>query len=482
MLTCFAVVVVCAAGGAMGQTDFTVISALGDSLTDTPPERGPNHAQQIAEKLGVELNNFALIGATSTSLLETGQHTDAVDAGTTFAFLWIGANDLLFVNLELNALGFYFFVPGVIENWEAAADALQAGGATVITANLPDLSRLAGSAESADAIAAVSEFDSQTILANVRGGTIAFNEALAASAAQRGIPVVDVFSLFTDLMDEEGTVCGQAVGLPPNRGAATDLFFDEIHPSSFGMGLVTNAFIAVMNDEFDADLTFLTEEHLGTLAGLDVCDVDPPPVDDDADDDGVIDDEDLCPGEDDLLDTDDDGTSDCLEDCPDDPAKLTPGMCGCGVADTDTDSDGTPDCDDGCPGDADKIEAGACGCGQADTDTDSDGTPDCNDGCPDDVDKVDAGVCGCGESDADTDADGVPDCIDNCPDDVNTIQTDSNGDGIGDACDSAGGGNGGGGNSGGSTGGGFCAVGITSLLPLMLLGVVGLKRRLRRHQ
>ncbi|MEY4831183.1 MAG: hypothetical protein RLZZ562_2979, partial [Planctomycetota bacterium] len=40
---------------------------------------------------------------------------------------------------------------------------------------------------------------------------------------------------------------------------------------------------------------------------------------------------------------------DALDLCPNDPNKLRPGQCGCGVADTDTDSDGTADCNDGCP-------------------------------------------------------------------------------------------------------------------------------------
>ncbi len=32
--------------------------------------------------------------------------------------------------------------------------------------------------------------------------------------------------------------------------------------------------------------------------------------------------------------------------CPNDPVKIDPGLCGCGVADTDCEDDGTPDCDD----------------------------------------------------------------------------------------------------------------------------------------
>jgi hypothetical protein len=117
------------------------------------------------------------------------------------------------------------------------------------------------------------------------------------------------------------------------------------------------------------------------------------------------------------LDTDADGTIDCLDGCPNDPAKTAPGQCGCGIADTDTDADGTADCNDGCPTDPLKTAPGACGCGVADTDTDADGTPDCNDGCPNDPLKTAPGLCGCGVSDADSDSDGTPDCNDGCPND-----------------------------------------------------------------
>ena len=131
-------------------------------------------------------------------------------------------------------------------------------------------------------------------------------------------------------------------------------------------------------------------------------------------------------------DTDGDGTLDCLDNCPDDPGKTEPGACGCGIADTDTDGDGTADCNDGCPDDIYKTAPGDCGCGVVDTDTDSDGTADCIDECPEDPDKIAAGTCGCGVADTDTDSDGTPDCVDNCPDDPSKTEPGTCGCGVAD--------------------------------------------------
>ncbi len=177
----------------------------------------------------------------------------------------------------------------------------------------------------------------------------------------------------------------------------------------------------------------------------------------DSDLDGTVDCSDGCPNDPNKIapgicgcgvadtDSDLDGTADCIDGCPNDPNKIAPGACGCGVADTDSDGDGTADCIDGCPNDPNKIAPGACGCGTPDTDSDGDGTPDCNDGCPSDPNKIAAGICGCGVSDADSDGDGTADCHDGCPNDPNKIapgacgcgvaDTDSDGDGTADCHD-----------------------------------------------
>ncbi|MBX3395956.1 MAG: hypothetical protein KF841_11380 [Phycisphaerae bacterium] len=71
-------------------------------------------------------------------------------------------------------------------------------------------------------------------------------------------------------------------------------------------------------------------------------------------------------------DSDGDGICDDQDGCPNDPAKGSPGVCGCGVSDVDSDNDGAPDCIDACPGDPLKTVPGRCGCGAPDTPADGD--------------------------------------------------------------------------------------------------------------
>ncbi|MBL9149642.1 MAG: VCBS repeat-containing protein [Phycisphaerae bacterium] len=139
------------------------------------------------------------------------------------------------------------------------------------------------------------------------------------------------------------------------------------------------------------------------------------------------------------LDTDGDGVGNSCDGCPNDPLKIAPGACGCGVADTDSDGDGVANCNDGCPNDPLKSSPGTCGCGVADTDSDGDGAPNCVDGCPNDPGKTAPGACGCGFPDTDSDGDGVANCADGCPNDplktspgtcgCGVADTDSDGDG-----------------------------------------------------
>ncbi len=170
---------------------------------------------------------------------------------------------------------------------------------------------------------------------------------------------------------------------------------------------------------------------------------------------------DLCPDDPDKIepgvcgcgvsdeDENNNGIPDCLDDaidlCPDDEDKTLPGICGCGVSDEDENDNGIPDClDDAidlCPNDPSKVLPGVCGCGTSDADANKNGVPDCLDAiadlCPDDPNKTVPGICGCGTSDADANNNGVPDCldpkIDLCPNDPDKVLPGICGCGVSDA-------------------------------------------------
>lgn len=78
-----------------------------------------------------------------------------------------------------------------------------------------------------------------------------------------------------------------------------------------------------------------------------------------ADGDAVDDRCDNCPNaaNDEQADSDGDGAGDVCDGCPMDPAKLSPGLCGCGTSDADSDGDTVPDCGDQCPGEDDLLDA-----------------------------------------------------------------------------------------------------------------------------
>ncbi|MCB9700105.1 MAG: right-handed parallel beta-helix repeat-containing protein [Alphaproteobacteria bacterium] len=181
----------------------------------------------------------------------------------------------------------------------------------------------------------------------------------------------------------------------------------------------------VPSADLDCDDRFESDNHLDLCPGHDDlidsdadgvpdgCDACPDDWNNDSDLDGTCDSDDLCPGEDDRLDTDGDGTPNGCDTC-DSP--------------NDSDGDGVQDDCDTCPGEDDTV------------DTDGDGRPDGCDPCPlDDPGDTDGdGVCDAddacqGHPDSqDSDADGVPNDCDPCPQDA---PDDTDGDGVCDADD-----------------------------------------------
>jgi len=183
---------------------------------------------------------------------------------------------------------------------------------------------------------------------------------------------------------------------------------------------------------------------------------DPCPLDDpdDTDGDGVCDSDDICPGGNDNVDTDGDGTPNFCDPCPADNPNDSDGdgvcnsndVCPGGNDNVDTDGDGTPNFCDPCPTDNPNDSDGDGVCNSSDVcpggndlvDADGDGRPDFCDACPaDNPDDSDGdGVCNStdicpgGDDGTDADGDGVPDFCDPCPLDN---PDDTDGDGF---CDS----------------------------------------------
>ena len=150
-----------------------------------------------------------------------------------------------------------------------------------------------------------------------------------------------------------------------------------------------------------------------------------PPIDPDADDDGVDDPNDNCVNTPNPRQEDND--ADEIGD----------------ACDPDDDNDGVNDPNDNCattanPGQADNDSDGigdAC-----DSDDDNDGVADTTDNCrtQPNPNQLDSDGDEIGDAcDNDRDGDGVPNSGDNCADTPNAGQEDSDGDGIGDACETS---------------------------------------------
>jgi len=178
----------------------------------------------------------------------------------------------------------------------------------------------------------------------------------------------------------------------------------------------------------------------------------------DSDNDGVCDNQDVCPGFDDNIDSDNDTTPNGCDICPFDALNDIDGDGFCFSVDNcigyddnlDADNDGIPDGCDSCPNDYLNLDSDNDGvCDNADIcpgfddgiDSDNDGTPNGCDICPLDAlnDSDGDGICDnldiCQGFDdlIDSDNDNIPDGCDACPLDA---LNDSDNDGVCDSQDS----------------------------------------------
>jgi len=213
--------------------------------------------------------------------------------------------------------------------------------------------------------------------------------------------------------------------------------FDDEHRIGFSVG------IAFPLKEADSDrdgVSDAIDQCPDTPAGMRVTASGCPP---DSDGDGVIDVQDRCPNtpagtpvtaEGCPRDSDGDGVIDAQDRCPNTPAGTRVTANGCPPSDSD--GDGVIDAQDQCPNTPAGVAVTANGCPR---DTDGDGVFDAQDQCPDTPRGTAVNATGCP---LDSDGDGVIDAQDKCPNtprgtavNAEGCPLDSDGDGVIDAQD-----------------------------------------------
>lgn len=170
---------------------------------------------------------------------------------------------------------------------------------------------------------------------------------------------------------------------------------------------------------FQADVCPLTPGVLDGTQGIGC----PLVLVDDADADGVQNEDDRCAGtapgavvdaegcSSDQLDSDGDGINDRRDACEGSPTGTTVDSRGCTEAQAreDDDEDGVPNLDDACPSSPPDITVGEDGCGEAERDVDGDGIPDVLDACDDTPFGAAIDATGCTRAGVDSDGDGYDD-------------------------------------------------------------------------
>ena len=245
------------------------VVVLGDSLSDNgnlfeliglppPPywqgrmSNGPVTVEQLAQRLGVPLRDFAWIGATTgvgngvdggtadtlgssglpgmTMVFQNAFQADTIDPNALYV-LWGGANDL---RSATNPVEASVVIGKAVTNLVSMVVTLQSLGATqILVLNMPDL----GKTPLALAMGPlISYFFTQV--------TVGFNQSLEINLPP-GVHYFDAFSRFSDTIghpEEYGlsNVTDQLL-LTPGADPNTYCFWDGAHPTTAGHAIVANA-------------------------------------------------------------------------------------------------------------------------------------------------------------------------------------------------------------------------------------------------
>jgi lysophospholipase L1-like esterase len=237
------------------------MGAIGDALTDeyttSEAPSGQNWVEIVATRRGDEIDfgasgswgeprrrgyeyNWARFGATSTDMVRKNLHTGLSSQTVDFAYIGIGSND---------------FSPWA-GSYSAIYNGRQDGSQTVDTLleNLTvALDEVAGTPDNPTGvkviISNIAEMGATPYVKNnfpvvekrdlVTAAEMAANDRIAEIAAERGIPVVDMFGLFDLTMASSPTTVGDV--------AIRNFFLDQFHPSTVWQGLLANTIMEAAN-------------------------------------------------------------------------------------------------------------------------------------------------------------------------------------------------------------------------------------------
>ncbi len=262
------------------------VGAMGDSLTDQGMFPETDYQNWVAQLVGADWNfgvdyqyNAAVSGATASSLLAQGQHTELASYQTNLAVFEIGGNDITMNLLSLSAppADLDAFADQRIDDITTAVNtvagtASNPTGTKMVLCTMPDVmltpvGRGFFLPLSSPEMLAAEEYVSARINAGIKD-----------LARERKFPVVDLDYMMNDVIgninnpNEYVTIGGVDISLMghgdtapvPTDGFATDGF----HPWTALQGLLSNMVIEAVNQGYAENLPFLSDQDILANAGV----------------------------------------------------------------------------------------------------------------------------------------------------------------------------------------------------------------------
>ena len=284
-----------------------VVGILGDSLSDEYSEQvygaySQNWVQQFAQASTINVGpitpgmgeprrngyeyNWARYGASSDSLLSTGQHTGLAAQvpikGIQYGVLAIGANDFFpggpgtAYDAIYNSISSPLLAPYIasrITNVTTAFNTVKATGLPMVLVNYPDYS-VTAYAQAAYPIAA-----QRQLVSDVING---INLQIKALAQANHVPLVDLNAFAANIFGSNAsphssvTIGGVAIKLTGagnidngSVGTKTAGFVEDgIHPNTTLQGVLGNTIVTALNLGYNANIPLFTEQQILAHKGL----------------------------------------------------------------------------------------------------------------------------------------------------------------------------------------------------------------------